>query len=410
MSLSRLPFLLVALALPALAQHSGRTTAVTDSSDAIVPAGYFTEDSPEYDAGLAGPYVADEPFVLAPADTPFARLIERLSEPGGYFDSDNLISNEASYLHVMGALERRGVRGGAYIGVGPDQNFSYMARIRPEIAFIIDIRRDNLLQHFLLKALFANARNRLEYLCLLFGRPVPADLARWDRRDIDELIAYLDGTPSEPEAFESAVNKVAATVQTFGYPLSESDLATIRRFHTAFYDAGPSIRFTSYGRSARVGYPSYRQLLTETDLDGRRGNYLVREEDFRFLKSLQAQNRVIPVVGDLAGDHALAAIGEYLRQQGLRVSAFYTSNVEFYLMADGSFDRYARNVRRLPADENSVIIRSYFGRGYPHPQAVPGYYSTQLLQGLRSFAEDETAGGYRSYADLVTRRMIELRN
>src|SRR5690606_36464432 len=65
---------------------------------------------------------------LAPAaplpDSTFARLIAELSEPGGYFDTDNLISNEASYLHVAQDLRELRGRGGAYIGVGPDQNFS----------------------------------------------------------------------------------------------------------------------------------------------------------------------------------------------------------------------------------------------------------------------------------------------
>ena len=77
------------------------------------------------------------------ADTAFANLITRLSEPGASFDTDNLISNEASYLHVMGRMREMGVSGGAYIGVGPDQSFSYIAQTRPEIAYIIDIRRDD---------------------------------------------------------------------------------------------------------------------------------------------------------------------------------------------------------------------------------------------------------------------------
>src|SRR5690349_10221818 len=78
---------------------------------------------------------------LAQAPLPFAQTIARLSEPNGYFDTDNLISNESSYLQVIPDLARRGVRGGAYIGVGPDQNFTYIAATRPAIAFIVDIRR-----------------------------------------------------------------------------------------------------------------------------------------------------------------------------------------------------------------------------------------------------------------------------
>src|SRR5919109_3135190 len=68
-------------------------------------------------------------FALAPTevDSAFARLIQRLSEPGGYFDSDNLISNETSYLHVLDRMREFGAQGGVYVGVGPDQNFSYIA-------------------------------------------------------------------------------------------------------------------------------------------------------------------------------------------------------------------------------------------------------------------------------------------
>ena len=68
----------------------------------------------------------------------FAALSARLSEPGGYFDSDNLISNETSYLHVLGKLRELNVSNGVYIGVGPDQNFTYIAKIRPRMAIIID--------------------------------------------------------------------------------------------------------------------------------------------------------------------------------------------------------------------------------------------------------------------------------
>src|SRR5580692_3816763 len=103
--------------------------------------------------------------IAQPTAQSFASRIEHLSEDGGDFDTDNLISNERSYLDVVPALHATGVSGGTYIGVGPDQNFSYIAQIRPAIAFIVDIRRDNLLLHLLFKALFAAAHNRTEYVC-----------------------------------------------------------------------------------------------------------------------------------------------------------------------------------------------------------------------------------------------------
>ncbi len=357
------------------------------------------------------------PAAPAPAAGPtaarraFGRLVASLSEPGGYFDTDNLISNERGYLHVLGALARLGVRGGAYVGVGPDQNFSYIARVRPSLAFVVDVRRDNLLQHLMFKALFARARNRAEYLALLVGRPAPADVARWGDRPVDAIVAYLDGTPATPASARAAREAVLAGARGAGVPLSAADVATIARFHQAFVDAGLGLQFTSTGRAPRSYYPTLRQLVQERDLDGNQASYLAREDDFQFVKALQARDGVVPVVGDLAGPHALAAIGRLVRARGERVSAFYTSNVEDYLMRGGTFARYARTVAGLPRDRRSVIVRSSFGGafGAPHPQAVPGYASTQLVQTMDAFAAAVAAGGYASYADLVLRGPVPLR-
>ncbi len=352
-----------------------------------------------------------ERAALVETDSSFAQLIERLSEPSGYFDTDNLISNETSYLHVLDKLRELWVSGGAYIGVGPDQNFSYIAAIRPSIAFIIDIRRDNLLQHLMFKSIFELAENRLEYLCLLLGRRPPADAAAWTDRSIGELIEYVEAVEPNPDEAELVQAAVAAAVVRFGIPLSEADLATIRRFHSTFIREDLNLRFTSHGRRPRPYYPTYRQLLLETDLSGRQASYLADEGSYRFLKSLQERDLVVPVVGDFAGDHALVSIGDLLSERGIQVSAFYTSNVEFYLMRAGSFGRYAENLQRLPRDEKSVIIRSFFGRnfGYLHPEAVPGYYSVQLLQTIESLVAAQADGGYRSYLDLVTRDVLQLR-
>src|SRR6185436_4501948 len=106
-------------------------------------------------------------------------------------------SNEDSYLHPVGFLRKLGFSGGAYIGVGPDQNFSYIAAVRPHIAFIVDVRRDNLLHHLLLKAAFALARNRVEYLCVLFGKTPPADTTGWGARDIVAVLAFVDGARAD---------------------------------------------------------------------------------------------------------------------------------------------------------------------------------------------------------------------
>ena len=341
-------------------------------------------------------------------DTTFAGLVARLSEPGGYFDTDNLVSNERSYLHVAGKLRElsAGGGGGAYLGVGPDQNFSYILAVRPRVALLIDIRRDNMLQHLLFKVLFLQARNRLEYLALLFARPVPSSLSSWDERDLEDLVHYIDETPTSEDNRRVVHDLVRREVARLGVPLDSSDLAKIAAMHAEFMETGLGLRLTTFNRPVRMDYPTYRDLLLETDLTGRRAGYLARESDFRYVRQLQREHRIVPVVGDLSGAQAMAAIARYLTERKLVVAAFYTSNVEQYLMRDGSFPRFARNIAALPADKRSVIIRSYFLRSQGHPQAVEGYNTVQLLQTFASFVAAEQRGGYLTYFDLVTRDLM----
>lgn len=346
-------------------------------------------------------------------DTTFAGLVARLSEPGGYFDTDNLISNESSYLHAMGRLRtlRASAPAGVYVGVGPDQNFSYIAAVRPRLAFVVDIRRDNLLEHLLFKSLFALARTRVEYLALLTGRAAPASADAWRGRTVEEIVAYVDGARPDARAAAAARAAVLARVRTFGVPLSDADLATIARFHNEFIAAGLDLRFTSHGRSPRPYYPTLRRLVLERDLAGRPASYLASEDDFRFLKAMQARDAVVPVVGDLGGGHALAELARLLEERGDRVAAIYTSNVEFYLLRQGSFDRFAESVRRLPRAPGALIVRSYFGFGGApaHPQAVAGYASVQTVTRVDDFLAEQARGALETYEDVVTRRALDPR-
>lgn len=294
-----------------------------------------------------------------PSQSSFAGRIERLSEDGGDFDTDNLISNERSYLEVVPSLKSRGVTGGAYIGVGPDQNFSYIAQIRPAIAFILDIRRDNLLLHLLFKALFAGASTRVEYLAALTGRPAPDRPERWRDASLERIIEHIDAARPDEDGMRRLDRRVHDSIAAFGLPLSAADFSTIERFHHTFGRAGLSLKFESRGRPPREAYPTLRDLLLATDRAGRSWSYLASERDYQFVRSLEAQDLVIPVVGDLAGTHALATIADLIRQRGDRVSAFYISNVETYLDG-GKYSQFVKNLDRLPIDGRSVLIRSIF--------------------------------------------------
>jgi hypothetical protein len=329
------------------------------------------------------------PQAASPA---FAAEIQRLSEPGGSFDTDNLISNESSYLEVVPALAARGATGGAYVGVGPDQNFSYIARVRPSVAFIIDVRRDNLLLHLLFKALFAEARSRIEYLALLTGRAPPADTARWTSEPLKAIVAYIDGKPAVAEQTRALRRRIDAAVTAFGVPLTRADLDTIGRFHQAFIDDGLGLQFHSFNRGPQPYYPTLRDLLLATDARGHEWNYLASEDDYQFLRGLEGRDRVIPVVGDVAGPRAMRALASDIGERGERLSAFYISNVENYLFRDGTFGRYADNLARFPRSPRTMVIRSIFSGG------GQSYSRVELLEQMMS---DHSRGVYRAYSDLV---------
>ena len=321
--------------------------------------------------------------------TSYAERIRTLSEPGGAFDTDNLISNEASYLDVLPDLVEGGVTGGAYVGVGPDQNFSYIARIRPAVAYIIDVRRDNLLLHLLFKALFAEAPTRLEYLSLLTGRAPPDPTGARPEAPLDELVERVER--AERRTRGDLQRDIEARIRTFGVPLTSRDFETIARFHSAFIGDGFNLRFQSYGRRPRPEYPTLRELLLKTDQKGRQGSYLATEEAYRFVRELQAKDAVIPVVGNVSGPHAMRAIAAALAADDLALSAFYVSNVEDYLFRSSSFGPFVENVDRLPRTSRSVLIRSVF-RGGP---------SLSVVQRVDDLVAGAARGDYPVYRDLI---------
>ncbi len=331
-------------------------------------------------------------------DKDFAPLIARLSEDPGFFDSDNLISNEASYLQVLGKLESLGVRGGAYLGVGPEQNFSYIAKIRPNLAILVDIRRQNLLYHLLFKALFEISRDRHEYLANLFCRPLPKQ-ARSKRADITRLLVLIERQTPAEALFRKNLDRVQSLIRDkYHFQMSAQDSKIVEAIYREFFDQQLEIRFRSFGRPNYRFYPSFREIVLERDLEGRYGNYLSLEGDFQFVKRLHARNLIVPVVGDFSGPRALRAIGHYLKEIGETVSVFYVSNVEFYLLQNGNFDRYGENIKQLPLSDASLFVRAYFR--FPHPERRPGYISATVLQRMRGFIQNLDAGNYRSYQDL----------
>ena len=327
----------------------------------------------------------------------FARYIDEWSEPEGYFDSDNFISNETSYLHVIDQLKERVKPGGIYLGVGPDQNLSYIVHTRPALAVITDIRRQNMLQHLWFKALFALASNRVEYLSLLVSRETPRIKSD---ATFDQILDAVRTSPTDQQLFKKNLAAVKSLLlDNYKLKLSTDDLSKIEYIYETFWQENLDLRFSSIGRGNALMYPTFEEMLLQTDRQGRRQNYLSSEDHFQWLKRFEGENRLIPIVGDFAGSHAFKTVAGFLKANGLRLTTFYTSNVEFYLFGQPAWARYMANVRSLPIANDAIFIRSYFANGRRHPLNVPGHRSTSLVSPIAPFLADYSSGW--TYWDLV---------
>lgn len=334
----------------------------------------------------------------------FSNLIREVSEEGGYFFSDNLISNETPYLTVVDKLRQLGATGGAYIGVGPEQNFTYIAKVRPRVAFILDIRRQAVIQHLMYKALFHLSPTPAEFLSHWLSRPLTKE-APLPTAAITEVLAYFSKTRADDQTHIKGLAAIRKTIQEeFQYSLSARDQTSLEYVYKSFRDEGLDTAFRLNGWTD-AEFPTLREVILQPDQNGKLGNFLASREDYEFVRGLQLKNLIIPVVGDFGGKKALAGIGDYLRKSGLTVTAFYLSNVEQYLFEDGSFGAFADNVRKLPRTDNSLFIRWVYQR-YDHPARLTGQRSTSLLQRMSVFLTDFDSGRYQNYFDLISTSYI----
>ncbi len=327
----------------------------------------------------------------------FGARFDALSEPDRYFFSDNYISNETSYLQVAQALRSKAQRGGAYIGVGPEQNFSYIALTEPKIAYIVDIRRGNALLHLLYKAIFHSARNRAEFVARLLGHD--GDLAEDPAASLEQVLTQADAAQASAEEFERVHRVLVQYIQgDLGVGLSQEDLETLKQTHAAFSKQRLALRFELHQKNGRR-YPSLRELLLSSV--GPDGSFLATRGSFERLRRMQEEHRIVPVVGDFAGDAALAKIGKELQREGLAVSVFYTSNVEQYLMKPDIWARWVRNVEALPSNESSLFVRAYLDQGRRHPAQQKQHRTATLTQTFDQFKWRQRKTGYKSFWQLV---------
>ena len=311
----------------------------------------------------------------------------------------------------MPALEKLGRPGRVYLGVAPDQNFTYLIALKPQLAFIVDIRRGNLHTQLMYKALIELSADRAEFVGRLFARPRPNGLTA--SSTVDEIFVAYAATISDGELQAATLNEMLTLLTTKrGFGLKAEDLTGIEDIYDQFVRYGPSITYSSgpgrsgsnrRGRGGFSNFPSYADLMRQTDGTGVQRGYLASEQNFQALKAMEERNLIVPIVGDFAGPKALRAVGRYIRDLGATIAAFYTSNVEQYLFRNGVWRNFYANLGTLPVDDSTVIIRSVSPRdGYLGvPQGPDG--RANVLDPILPLVRDFNASRIASYYDVTSR-------
>jgi hypothetical protein len=329
--------------------------------------------------GILLPAAAAPQATTLPAqitDAEFWRIFTEFSEPGGNYPYENFVTNEETIQDIMPVLTKVTKPGGVYLGVGPEQNFTYISGVKPRMAFIFDIRRQNAIEHLLYKAIFEMSPTRADFVSHLFSIKTADKVPATARAN--GLFLAFDGLKSDKAYYTQNLADIRNNLSKHKFDLSKEDLQKIEYVYGVFFRAGPQIdyKFESAFPAGMAPAPNYIEAMTDTDADKKAWSFLASEENYQVVRQLQMKNLLIPIVGDFAGPSAIRKVAEYISQHKAIVSAFYVSNVETYLgtsrlsgVAPGSTEilqRFYQSAATLPVDSSSLFIRFIGAQNSPN--------------------------------------------
>jgi hypothetical protein len=333
------------------------------------------------------------------SDAEFWKMTETLSEAAGYFQSENFVGNELSFQWVIPELKKNIKPGGVYVGVGPDQNFTYIVGVQPKIAFIVDIRRGNFLQLLMYKALIEMSADRAEFAARLFGRSKPANIK--EDATGDAVLSAVYNLPASRDVYEKNLKAITEHLTvTHGFSLTAAELRDLEFIYGSFFAYGPGIAYNNGNNRGGTIYPTYWDMQVTDDNAGHTYAYMATEENFRTIKRMEEANLIVPVTGNFGGQKAVKAVGAWVRAHGGVVTTFYTSNVEQYLFQDNIWRDWYNNVATMPLDATSTFIRSVFN-GQAGFGGGGGLRSAQLTSSIVGLLGAFKEGKINSYYDVI---------
>ncbi|MBU6161294.1 MAG: hypothetical protein KGO50_09245 [Myxococcales bacterium] len=212
------------------------------------------------------------------------------------------VSNEYSHFLFRDTIANVG---GAYMGVGTDQNYLLAGWARSELIIMLDFDGEIARAHDLYGIAFREATTPDEFLSI------------W-RDDGEKRFADL--------------------VPTY-YP---DDVERQRLLLRAFEWGGTTI------------FARLRRIIRQYGDNGI-PTFMTSQEEYDYLRNLWLTNRVFAIRGDLTGSLAIQDAAHMLRRHNIPMRVLYTSNAEQYFTFTPEF---RRNMLVLPFDEQSWVVRT----------------------------------------------------
>jgi sulfatase modifying factor 1 len=268
------------------------------------------------------------------ADTDIGKIPD-CERPGGSTticrDPFSYVTTNEPDIHLFGPWVKN--LGGIYAGVGADQGLSFVANQKARWAYFFDYDPQVVALHRLLRA-------------LVLLSPTAA-----------ELVASLG------EA------KLGDTRQRLRASLPEAERAGVER---------------TFVRLRQLLHADYQRRLKLTG-ERRDFDWLASPAHYTYVRSLYEQGRILPIEGNLLTDKLLPSIGKAARALGEPVRAFYTSNADDQWKLT---EQFRANVRGLPMDGKSVLLRTVYPRDQQRSKVLPWDYVIQHgLDGQRRMAQ-----------------------
>jgi len=217
-------------------------------------------------------------------------------------------------------------RGGAYLGVGSDQNYTQAAVAKSELVFLMDY--DAMVVHL----------HRVNQ-AFVKAADTPADfLALWDPKNNVKAEATLVAEWKDD-------------------PIKDQYLRIYR----------------SLGRTMFNHYTGQRNTSKTAPT-----NWIRDDANYTWVRDLWRGGRIVALKGSMLGDNCMVSVGEALTKLGVPMRLYYTSNAP-NAWGGHMTAEYRRNVRAFPMDESSVVMHTL---GWRNEFGQTGYWHYNIQGGL----------------------------